>query len=82
MPKEPRGYNLEERLIEFGVRIIRLAQALPKRGLETTSPGKSFEAALPRPPIMVKPRAPSLAPTLFIGCKYVSRNCAKRGCGC
>jgi four helix bundle protein len=30
MPKEPRGYNLEGRLIEFGVRIIRLAQALPK----------------------------------------------------
>jgi four helix bundle protein len=30
MSKKPKGYNLEERLIDFGVRIIRLAQALPK----------------------------------------------------
>ena len=30
MPKEPRIYDLEDRLIEFGVRIIRLAEALPK----------------------------------------------------
>jgi four helix bundle protein len=30
MPKEPLKFDLEERLIEFGVRIIRLAEALPK----------------------------------------------------
>ena len=30
MPKEPRIFDLEDRLIEFGVRVIRLAQALPK----------------------------------------------------
>jgi four helix bundle protein len=30
MPKEPRRFDLEDRLIEFGVRIIRLAEALPK----------------------------------------------------
>jgi hypothetical protein len=30
MPKEARTYDLEHRLIEFGVRIIRLAEALPK----------------------------------------------------
>jgi four helix bundle protein len=30
MPKETRKFDLEDRLIEFGVRIIRLAQALPK----------------------------------------------------
>jgi four helix bundle protein len=28
--KEPRIFDLEDRLIEFGVRIIRLAEALPK----------------------------------------------------
>lgn len=28
--KEPRIYDLEERLIDFGVRIIRLTEALPK----------------------------------------------------
>ena len=30
MLKEPRIFDLEDRLIEFGVRIIRLAEALPK----------------------------------------------------
>ena len=30
MSKETRIFDLEDRLIEFGVRIIRLAQALPK----------------------------------------------------
>jgi four helix bundle protein len=30
MSKEPRSFDLEDRLIDFGVRIIRLAQALPK----------------------------------------------------
>ena len=30
MMKEPRIFDLEDRLIEFGVRIIRLAEALPK----------------------------------------------------
>lgn len=30
MMKEPGTLNLENRLIEFGVRIIRLAEALPK----------------------------------------------------
>jgi four helix bundle protein len=30
MLAEPRRFNLEGRLIEFGVRIIRLAEALPK----------------------------------------------------
>ena len=30
MLKDPRIYDLEDRLIEFGVRIIRLAEALPK----------------------------------------------------
>jgi four helix bundle protein len=30
MTKEPRIFDLEDRLIEFGVRIIRLAEALPK----------------------------------------------------
>jgi four helix bundle protein len=30
MSKEGRTYDLEDRLIEFGVRIIRLAEALPK----------------------------------------------------
>ena len=30
MQKEPRIFDLEDRLIEFGVRILRLAQALPK----------------------------------------------------
>jgi four helix bundle protein len=30
MSKEGRIYDLEDRLIEFGVRIIRLAEALPK----------------------------------------------------
>ena len=30
MPKEPRVFDLEDRLIEFGLRIIRLAEALPK----------------------------------------------------
>jgi four helix bundle protein len=30
MQKEPRIFDLEDRLIEFGVRIIRLADALPK----------------------------------------------------
>ncbi len=30
MSKEGRTYDLEERLIEFGVRIILLAEALPK----------------------------------------------------
>jgi four helix bundle protein len=28
--KEPRPFDLEDRLIEFGVRIIRLAETLPK----------------------------------------------------
>jgi four helix bundle protein len=30
MLKDPRIYDLEDRLIEFNVRIIRLAEALPK----------------------------------------------------
>jgi four helix bundle protein len=30
MLKEPHIFDLEDRLIEFGVRIIRLAEALPK----------------------------------------------------
>ncbi len=30
MPRETRSFDLEDRLINFGVRIIRLAQALPK----------------------------------------------------
>jgi four helix bundle protein len=30
MQKEPRIFDLEDRLIEFAVRILRLAQALPK----------------------------------------------------
>jgi four helix bundle protein len=30
MPKETGKFDLEDRLMEFGVRIIRLAQALPK----------------------------------------------------
>ncbi len=30
MPKEPRIFDLEDRLILFGVRIIRLAEQLPK----------------------------------------------------
>jgi four helix bundle protein len=30
MPKEPRTFDLEDRLIEFGVRIIHLAEAFPK----------------------------------------------------
>jgi len=30
MSKESLKFDLEERLIEFGVRIIRLAEALPK----------------------------------------------------
>lgn len=30
MPKEPRIFDIEDRLIEFAVRIIRLAEALPK----------------------------------------------------
>ncbi len=30
MPKEPRIFDLEDRLIRFGVRIIRLAEQLPK----------------------------------------------------
>jgi four helix bundle protein len=30
MSKEPRIFDLEDRLIEFAVRIIRLAEALPK----------------------------------------------------
>jgi four helix bundle protein len=30
MLKEPRTFDLEDRLIDFGVRIIRLAEALPK----------------------------------------------------
>ncbi|HYA41769.1 MAG TPA: four helix bundle protein [Syntrophobacteraceae bacterium] len=30
MPKEVRTYDLEDRLIEFGVQIIRLAESLPK----------------------------------------------------
>jgi len=30
MSKEPRIFDLEDRLIEFSVRIIRLAEALPK----------------------------------------------------
>jgi four helix bundle protein len=30
MSKEPRKFDLEDRLVEFGVRLIRLAEALPK----------------------------------------------------
>ena len=30
MPKEPRTFDLEDRLIDFGVRVIRLAEVLPK----------------------------------------------------
>ncbi len=30
MPKENRTYDLEERLIDFAVRIIRTADSLPK----------------------------------------------------
>jgi four helix bundle protein len=30
MSKEPRAFDLEERLIDFSVRIIRLAEALPR----------------------------------------------------
>jgi four helix bundle protein len=30
MLKEPRTFDIEDRLIEFGVRIIRLAEVLPK----------------------------------------------------
>jgi hypothetical protein len=82
MPKETRKFDLEDRLIEFGVRIIRLAQALRKRELETTLPAKSFAAARPRPPIMAKHRAANPALTLFTKCKYASRNYVKPGYGC
>ena len=30
MPKESKDFNLEERLIDFAVRIIRIAESLPK----------------------------------------------------
>ena len=80
--KEFMKFDIEDRLINFGVRIIRLAQALPRTRVGTTSPGRSFEAAHPLLLIMARRRAPNLALIVSIGCRYASRNCVERGYGC
>ena len=65
MSKENRIFDLEERLIDFAVRIIRTAESLPKPGREITLPGNSFAVVHHPRPIMVKLKAQNLVLPLY-----------------
>jgi hypothetical protein len=63
MSKESRIFDLEERLIDFAVRIIRLAESLPKTKVGNHVEGNSFVVVRPPLPIMVKLKAQNLSLT-------------------
>ena len=44
MSKEPRIFDLEDRLVDFSVRIIRLAEALPKTRVGNHIAGQSIRS--------------------------------------
>lgn len=54
--------KLEERLIDFAVRIIRLAASLPKTPQAITSRARSYAQALHPPQIMEKQEAQRVTP--------------------
>jgi len=61
MSKDKRKFDLEERLIDFAVRIIRTAETLPK-----TKIGNHIAGQLIRPPIMAKLKVQNLLLILSI----------------
>ena len=64
MSKDKRIFDLEERLGDFAVRIIRTAESLPKQGQEIILPGNLFVAVRHPLPIMVKLKVQNLVLTL------------------
>ena len=51
---ERKGADIEERLLEFAVRVGKAIDTLPTRGLEDTLPDSSCDQERPQPPIMPK----------------------------
>ena len=47
MSNENKDFNLEDRLIEFAVRIIQLAESLPKTKAGKHIPDNSFDNVFP-----------------------------------
>jgi len=70
MAKEERVFDLEERLIDFAVRVIRVADSLP------FAPGHRLLQ------ITVKHKARNRGLILSTRSKSVSKNCEKQEYGC
>jgi len=66
MSKECKDFDLEERLIDFAVRIIRTAESCQNPGLGTILRDNSSAAAHPLHRIMGKPRVLNPARILSI----------------
>ncbi len=65
MSKDNRKFDLEERLIDFAVRIIRTAESLPKSKVGNHIAGQLIRCGTSPPPIMAKLKVQNLLLILF-----------------
>jgi len=78
---QSRADELEERLIDFAVRIVRLSAGLPGRPPENTSRDKFYEPVHRQLQTMVKREVLKAAPILSTSWGLYSRNSTKRPSG-
>ena len=71
---QTRADELEERLVNLAVRIVRLHLACPGLLRENTLLGKFCELAPRRHPITVKPEVQKATPISFISCELYLKN--------
>jgi hypothetical protein len=62
---QTKAIELEERLVDFAVRIIRLTPTCPERPQENMLPDKSSDPELLQLQIMVRPEERKATPILF-----------------
>jgi hypothetical protein len=62
---QTKAIELEERLVDFAVRIVRLTAHLPKTPAGKLLPDKSSDPELLRRQIMVRPEERKVTPILF-----------------
>ena len=81
MPKDGRTYDLEERLIEFAVRIILLAEALPKTRAGNHIAGQIIRSGTSPAPNYGEAQSAESRSDFVHKMKICSRNYVRQGYG-